>query len=138
MAALLTKPVPALRDSDRERFWSKVTVRPDGCWAWTGGLNASGYGYFYLAGRMIRAHRIAYVLAAGEPPPDRPELDHVCGYRACVRPSHLEPVSRDVNVLRTYREGGRCEYLRPDERAHFDALTDQELADELARLEASW
>ena len=32
--------------NDLERFWSKVSKQPTGCWEWTGSLDKSGYGNF--------------------------------------------------------------------------------------------
>lgn len=40
-----------------------------------------------------------YELETG-PIPDGLDLDHLCRVRACVRPSHLEPVTRAVNLAR--------------------------------------
>lgn len=84
-----------------QRFWPKVE-KTDGCWNWKGALNTSGYGRLSLGGRgslMARAHRVAYELVVG-PIPDGQDLDHLCRNRACVKPAHLEPVSRQVNLLR--------------------------------------
>ncbi|MEV4271931.1 HNH endonuclease signature motif containing protein [Micromonospora aurantiaca (nom. illeg.)] len=51
-------------------------------------------------GGVIRpAHRIAYEMKRG-PVPDGLELDHLCRNRRCVRPAHLEPVTRRTNLLR--------------------------------------
>lgn len=124
------------------RFWSKVTVRPDGCWEWVGARTSTGYGVFRAGSvalgtrTLYRAHRVAYFLSNGEIPP-RLVIDHRCRRRSCVRPSHLEATTQDVNVLRTYIDGGRCEYLNPYERSHYERLTDDELTQELAGLEVS-
>lgn len=49
-----------------ERFWEKVERRgPDECWLWLGGKTGGGYGYFWLDGRMVRAHRFAYGASCG-------------------------------------------------------------------------
>ena len=45
------------------------------------------------------AHRVAYRLEVG-PIPRGLVLDHLCRVRNCVRPDHLEPVTRGENVLR--------------------------------------
>lgn len=94
---------------DEARFWLKVDVGPvpderpelGPCWLWTGALHGErgGYGQFSLDGRTRKAHQVSYEMAAGAIPEDR-ELDHLCRRPACVRPAHLEPVTRLVNFLR--------------------------------------
>jgi len=44
----------------RERFEEKVDRSGDGCDLWTGCVDSDGYGWFWLEGRMQRAHRVAY------------------------------------------------------------------------------
>ena len=85
---------------ERDRFWAKVDRSGD-CWEWTAGKNVGGYGRFTLTGSdtNVAAHRYAYEDELG-PIPEGMDLDHLCRNRACVRPSHLEPVTNKVNVLR--------------------------------------
>ena len=86
----------------QDRFWAKVE-RTDRCWLWTAGLDAYGYGQFYLAGgTMVKAHRFAWELELG-PIPRGLTLDHLCRVRHCCRPSHLEPVTSRENVQRGVR-----------------------------------
>lgn len=88
------------------RFWAKVDrADPDGCWQWKAGRN-DGYGRFKLRGHHVYAHRFAYEMLIGSVP-DGLTLDHLCRNRACVNPSHLEPVSNRVNVLRGVGMGAR-------------------------------
>lgn len=84
------------------RFWEKVDKRDGGCWIWTASLATNGYGRFYPdpdGVRGVPAHRFAYEDLVG-PIPDGLDLDHLCRNRACVKPSHLEPVTRRVNAAR--------------------------------------
>ena len=79
-----------------KRFWSKVDKDGD-CWLWTAGKTPEGYGKFWLDGRTVLAHRIAYGLEHGAIP-DGLHLDHLCRVRHCVR--HIEPVTVRENLLR--------------------------------------
>lgn len=83
-------PLPTRSDL----FWAQVT-KSSGCWLWTGYANLNGYGEF----AEFMAHRFAYTEIVGSIPPGM-TLDHLCRVHACVRPSHLEPVSRGENVRR--------------------------------------
>lgn len=86
--------------ADLARFFNKVDVTVDGCWLFTGGLTL-GYGTVRIAGtrKNAMAHRLAYEHSVGPIEPGL-QLDHLCRNRACVRPDHLEPVTRRVNILR--------------------------------------
>ncbi|WP_263730003.1 hypothetical protein [Cellulomonas sp. SG140] len=90
------------------RFRSYVTItRRNGwsCWEWTGKRDHMGYGRFWLDGAWRQAHRVAFVALQAEAsspmprmrrrtiPADLPQLDHRCVNAACVRPSHLQPVT---------------------------------------------
>lgn len=92
-----------------ERFWAKVNkngpLPTEGtatgrCWLWTAGRQGAGYGAFHPAkGTIVLAHRYAYELAVGDIPTGL-VVDHRCRRRNCVRPSHLEPVTNEVNLAR--------------------------------------
>lgn len=82
-----------------DRFWSKVN-KTEECWLWTGGTSGeSGYGKYAIRRVSFRAHRLAWEEENG-PVPDGLQLDHLCGVRLCVRPSHLEPVTGKENIRR--------------------------------------
>lgn len=73
-----------------ERFWEKVLCS-DGCWMWLAGRNALGYGTIQYGKprRSVLAHRVAWELTHGAPPPADLEVCHRCDEPACVRPDHL-------------------------------------------------
>lgn len=106
--------------SVEQRFWSKVdrSGGPDECWPWLAAKVPDGYGQFHVRGEFIGgAHRFAYQLTFG-PIADGLHLDHVCHteadctaandcpHRACVNPSHLEPVSPRENFNRSHDNVG--------------------------------
>jgi hypothetical protein len=101
------------------RFMAKVE-EADGHWLWRAATAANGYGRFAVSKKDIRqAHRVAYELLVG-PIPEGLEIDHLCRVRHCVRPEHLELVTRRENLLRG--EGvsakaartGRCRHGHDD------------------------
>jgi hypothetical protein len=89
------------------RLWKFIFTEPNsGCWLWGGTLSSYGYGIFLIksstskSGFMARAaHRICYEFYKGKVP-EGLDLDHKCRVRCCVNPEHLEPVTRQVNLLR--------------------------------------
>lgn len=91
-----SKPVPPF-----QRLMRRVDKRADGCWQFTGRLNPDGYSRVHLGrGKPgVQGHRLAYEVLMG-PVPDGLDLDHLCRNRGCVNPAHLEPVTRQVNLLR--------------------------------------
>lgn len=60
-----------------EVFASQVRVDDNGCWQWTGHVDGRGYGVARAAdGALMRAHRLAYLIAVGTLP--NAPLDHMC------------------------------------------------------------
>lgn len=80
-----------------QRFWAKVDKSGD-CWLWMAGKR-NGYGRFWVNGKILSAHRLAYELS-GEKIPTGMDLDHLCRTTDCVRPAHLEPVTHRENIHR--------------------------------------
>jgi len=124
----LAAPTRIIGDNET-RFWSKVNKdgpvperKPElgPCWVWMAGCS-DGYGEFNAGGNRIRpAHCISYEWLVG-PVPEGLVLDHLCRNRACVRPTHLEPVTRGENNrrgeaprVRAAREGV-CERGHPQD-----------------------
>lgn len=96
-------------ESIAQRFLRHVNKTSD-CWYWTGYIGRHGYGSFRLDGKRINAHRASYILFKGVPPEGH-EIDHLCRIRKCVRPDHLEAVTRQENRQRV---------VSPPERYHYD------------------
>lgn len=71
----------------------------DGCWEWLGSKTSNGYGQVAIKREIFKAHRVVYEWLVGTIPRGL-EIDHLCRNRSCVRPDHLEPVTRVVNIRR--------------------------------------
>lgn len=79
---------------------TKVIECECGCWYWTGSCDSSGYAKFKLRQKTIQVHRYAYERLLGEIA-DEMTLDHLnCTSRRCIRPDHMEQVSRGINSTR--------------------------------------
>lgn len=76
------------------------------CWIWTGYISPKGYGYH---GKHLSAHRAFYEALIG-PIPKGLVLDHLCRFRACVNPLHLDPVTQKENIRRG--ESGKLSGIR--------------------------
>lgn len=81
------------------RFWAAVEQMPNGCWQWRK-ATSGGYGIINWNGRKHYAHRVSYQLFVGDIPAGL-QLDHLCRNRGCVNPEHLQPVTPQVNTLRS-------------------------------------
>jgi hypothetical protein len=83
------------------QFLTKVKSFGPGCWLWNACTNKDGYGRL---GKR-KAYQAAWLLSGREITQGL-EFDHLCRNRSCVRPSHLELVTRKENILRGHGFGG--------------------------------
>lgn len=87
------------------------------CWIWQKGCCNKGYGFIYIydenaqgtgkkkqrgKSKAHRAHIVSWVLANGPVGADM-TLDHLCHNTRCIRPSHLEEVTRPENSARRFK-----------------------------------
>lgn len=114
-----------MKDSDMRRFQAATARDENGCLVWTRALFGDrGYGAFWLDGRTIGAHRVAYRIAHGEIP-EGMLVRHKCDNRPCVEPSHLE-LGTTADNARDAAERGR----KPNGIYHTQArLSDEEVAE---------
>lgn len=62
----------------------------DACWPFVGARDKDGYGMYRIpGGRMVRAHRHAYVLATGKLIPAEKFVCHTCDNPSCCNRRHL-------------------------------------------------
>lgn len=94
--------------------------RETGCLEWTGFLK-NGYAAFTFNGKVIRAHRLAFIVANGEIP-DGTEINHICGVKHCVNPEHLEAISHGDNIRHHWNSQTSCKRGHPwPENRKFDS-----------------
>jgi hypothetical protein len=105
-----------------ERVIARIFDRVDcsdvtACWMWPGAVYSPGCGHisWQVNNQQFHrtVHRVVYEALVG-PIPEGMDLDHLCHdpaichpdpasacpHRRCCNPSHLEPVSRSVNLRR--------------------------------------
>ena len=85
-----------------EDILKRYIVDKNGCWIYTGGVNSTGYGVFYMRQASYMAHRVSYELHNGNIE-NGLVLDHLCRVRNCINPKHLEAVTQAENVKRTWK-----------------------------------
>lgn len=79
------------------RFWAKVNKTAT-CWYWTGCKDKDGYGQFIVGRKVLRAHRISFVLS-GKTYPYGALICHKCDIPMCVNPDHLYAGNAMLNGL---------------------------------------
>lgn len=84
-----------------------------GCWNWTGQLDWDGRGRW----QGVMAYRAVYIEVVG-PIAEGLELDHLCLNKRCVRPDHLEPVTRLENIRRRTALRTHCKWGHPFDEAN--------------------
>lgn len=68
--------------------FNKFVIKKDGCWDWSRSKNKAGYGYMLHRHKLLKAHRISYMIHKGEIPKSVFVL-HSCDNPPCSNPDHL-------------------------------------------------
>lgn len=89
--------------TNKERLLEKRIVDDTGCWLWTGGRSAQGYGMMrdVELQRTDYAHRISYRTFVGDID-DALVVHHKCNVRACINPDHLQAVTQIDNLAEMF------------------------------------
>lgn len=103
-------------DIEESRFWSKVRKGGEGeCWEWVGAKRRDGYGVMKVGWKLVKAHRIAWMLYSGKEIGDNVVIDHDdvrCRNKGCVNPGHLSAVTQRENVRRWHQVKPGAGYCR--------------------------
>lgn len=91
------------------RFWKNVG-RTTPCWLWRGLFfkdrkGRPTYGYFWMNGRGVPAHKAAWIIFHG-PAPKGLFVLHRCNRPACVRPEHMYLGTHEDNMRDRKASGG--------------------------------
>lgn len=89
---VISDPTDLMSPEESARFWA-LTRRRGECWLWTGPDNGSGFGRHRVAMRTQSVARLAYREQIGRIP-DGLFVVPRCGVRLCVRPDHLQAITR--------------------------------------------
>lgn len=101
-----------ISESDKRRFFAKVTIPedPTACWGWTASTNAKGYGKLSFGGGgsgWREAHRFSWTLHIGDIPDALCVLHH-CDNPPCANPAHLFLGDRVANNADMAAKGRRA------------------------------
>lgn len=120
------------------RYWGKVDKRgPDECWPWIGAITSHGYGCTAYKGKVVGAHKVAYMLTNGDVPAGL-EIMHSCDNRPCCNPAHLTVGTRQDNIDDKVRKGRTAKHskkntLSPDDVREIRSLRGIEPSGSLAK-----
>lgn len=121
-------PYPTAAEINAAAFWRNVDQSGD-CWLWLAGTDGKGYGVFVHDGRLLLAHRVAYLLHNGSI--DLRHVLHSCDVTRCCNPAHLAMGSHLQNMQEAAE---RNRFPRRFGASNHNAKLTQEQAEEMRAL----
>lgn len=118
-----------------ERFEDKcIPVPESGCWIWIGAIetqpksrtNNLEYGKMTFQGKLVKAHRVAWMLLRGEIPTNKHVL-HKCDVPLCVNPDHLYIGTNHDNINDKVARGRTSSVSHPGMKHAGAKLTDDDV-----------
>jgi len=105
----------------QDKFWSRVSKTPGGCWEYTGGCDGDGYGVIVINGKQCRTHRLSMILA-GHDIPAGYFVCHHCDNPPCCNPEHLFIGTLQDNNRDMHNKGRHAQ----GEKVHLAKLTNDQ------------
>jgi hypothetical protein len=116
-------------------FWKRVEKGEgsNACWLWTGYRNEDGYGIIRINNKLMRTHRLSFLIAHGYLTPDL-EVCHNCPGKdnpSCINPAHLFEGTTKENIQDAERKGTRDHHIGVENGR---AIINEEIVREMRRL----
>ena len=117
-----------MTEKEINRFWNSVSLptEENGCMKWKKYKDKLGYGISYYNKKLIKAHRLSYILNNGDIP-DGMVIRHNCHNRECVNPNHLLIGTHQDN-MNDMKEAGRV-VTKSKEQHPMAKLTQEQVND---------
>jgi hypothetical protein len=119
-----------MRSSESVRARLDKETAPDlnsGCWLWSGGVGAGGYGVVCIDGKVTKAHRWSWYAETGVMPPPEIKVCHKCDVRQCINPAHLFLGTQADNVADMVAKGRHRNVPKPGSLNAGAKLTEQKV-----------
>lgn len=111
-----------MSEKNFKNFWCDVDVGDDkSCWPWRRYVGKFGYGETRFGGRVMKAHRIAFLFANGFLPE---AVCHSCDNPPCCNPSHLFAGTKSMNNADRHAKGRSAGPKGEAHAAHKITVTD--------------
>lgn len=138
LAYVKGQPIRYIGGHSSRKLGRRYAEDPEtGCWIFRAKTDG-GYARVSVDGgnKNQYAHRIMYEVLVGSVPAGM-ELDHICRNRACINPSHLEPVLHRENTRRGVSAKLDGNKVRAIRRLSLDGNTQRSIAKQFGVSQAS-